>query len=297
MRAARALKNAATYTGLILLAIFLMAPFVWMLFVSLHESKSPIPSMNVWTERGAFGLFGREYAWVLPEVVPNVWHWDNYRFVLFMPDIPVFRFFLNSLFVTLVVVTGQLLVSSLAAYAFARLEFKGRDPIFVLFLLSMMFAGPVTQIPVYLIVRSFGWLNTYAALIVPGLSSAFNVFLFRQFFASIPKELEEAARIDGAGDLRIYWRVMLPLSKAALATAGAFSFFAVWTDFFWPLLATNSMEMRTLEVGLSVFRNSYGTTNWPLQMTAAVIVMAPLLVAFLFTQRYFTRGVMIGSLK
>ncbi len=271
------LRALLLYSCLVALAAFLLAPFAWMVLVSLHPSKAPIPTIDkLWPER---------------------FHWENYAFVLSMPDIPVARFFFNSIVVTTVVVAGQLLVASLAAYGFARLTFKGRDFIFLMFLLSMMFAGPVTQIPVYLMVRWFGWLNTYAALIVPGLGSAFSVFLFRQFFAAIPKELEEAARMDGAGDLRIYAQVIMPLSKAALATAGAFSFFAVWTDFFWPLLATNSMEMRTLEVGLSVFKNSYGATNWPLQMTAAVVVMLPLLVAFLFTQRYFTKGIMLGGLK
>jgi multiple sugar transport system permease protein len=185
----------------------------------------------------------------------------------------------------------------LAAFGFSRIKFKGREYLFLLFVMSLMFAGPVLQIPVYLLVRSMGWLDTYWALIVPGLSSAFNVFLLRNFFLQIPLELDEAARIDGAGEFRIYWKVVLPLSKAALATAGAFTFFAVWTDFFWPLLATNSMDMRTLEVGLSVFKNSYGGTNWPLQMTAAVIVMLPLLVAFLFSQKYFVKGITMGSIK
>jgi multiple sugar transport system permease protein len=169
--------------------------------------------------------------------------------------------------------------------------------VFALFLGSMMFAGPVTQIPVYLFIRNMGWLDTYWALIVPGVSSSFSVFLLRQFFLQIPVELDEAARLDGAGDFRIYWKVILPLSGAALATAAAFSFFGVWTDFFGPMIYTNSTEMRTLEVGLSVFKNSYGGSNWPLQMTAAVIVMLPLLVVFLFCQRYFVRGVMLGSIK
>jgi multiple sugar transport system permease protein len=196
-----------------------------------------------------------------------------------------------------VVMLAQLLITSLAAYGFARLRFKGRDVAFALFLGSMMFAGPVTQIPVYLLIRNFGWLDTYYALIVPGISSAFSVFLLRQFFMQIPFELDEAARIDGASEWKIYWRVIMPLSKAALATAGAFTFFGVWTDFFGPLIYTNSTEMRTLEVGLSVFKSSYGSTNWPLQMTAAVIVMLPLLVVFLFVQRYFTKGIMLGSIK
>jgi multiple sugar transport system permease protein len=271
------LKSLMSYLVLIALGVFVMAPFVWMVCVSLHESKTPIPPLS--------------------QIVPKQPHWENFKTVLFMPDIPVFRFLVNSVVVTSAVVLGQLLICSLAAYGFSRMTFKGRNAMFAAFILSLMFAGPVTQIPVYLLVRSLGWLDTYWALIMPGVSSAFNVFLLRQFFASVPEELCEAARIDGAGDFRVYWKVILPLSKASLATAGAFTFFAVWTDFFWPLLATNSMDMRTLEVGLSVFKNSYGATNWPLQMTAAVIVMLPLLVVFLFSQRFFVRGILIGGVK
>ncbi len=258
-----------------------------MVLVSLLKPKAPIP-------------FPHELIPTDPSLAnfdPNWPNWSNYSFVLFNDFLPVSRFFWNSVVVTVATVAGQLFVCSLAAYGFARLTFKGRDALFTLFLLSLMFAGPVMQLPVYLIARSAGWLDTYWALIVPGLSSAFNVFLLRQFFLAIPKELDEAARIDGAGEFFIYRKVIVPLSKTALATAGAFTFFAVWTDFFWPLLATNSIEMRTLEVGLSVFKNSYGGTNWPLQMTAAVIVIAPLLVVFLFTQRFFVKGITLGSIK
>jgi multiple sugar transport system permease protein len=270
-------SKAASYGLLIALALFLVAPFVWMILVSLHPSKSPIPP--------------------LADIIPSKPAWNNYDFVLNHETLPVGRFFINSLIVTLSCVLSQLFVSSLAAYGFARIRFKGREPLFYLFLGSMMFAGPVTQIPVFLFLKNLGWLDTYAALIVPGMSSAFSVFLLRQFFMQIPAELDEAARIDGAGDFRIYARVVMPLSKAALATCAAFSFFGVWTDFFNPLIFTNSTEMRTLEVGLSIFKNSYGGTNWPLQMTAAVIVMTPLLIVFLFTQRYFTKGITLGSIK
>lgn len=273
----KVVKTALNYTFLVILAIFLLAPFVWMVLVSLHPSKTPIPTLDL--------------------IIPKEPAWENYGKVLFMPNLPVSRFFLNTLFVTFAVVIGQLFVSSLAAYGFARFQFKWREPTFGLFLGSMMFAGPVTQIPVYLMVQKFGWLDTYAALIIPGISSAFTVFLLRQAFLAIPKELDEAAKLDGAGYFRIYWRVLLPLAKPSLATAAAFTFFGVWTDFFWPMLSTNSTEMRTLEVGLSIFKNSYGQANWPLQMTAAVIVMAPLLVVFLFCQRYFVKGVMMGSIK
>ena len=271
------LKAALSYVVLIALALFLLAPFAWMLLISLQESKSPIPPLS--------------------ELWPKQFHWENYSFVLTNENLPVARFFANSIFVTVTVVLGQMLFTSMAAYGFARLRFRGRDLVFALFLGSMMFAGPVTQIPVYLIIRNLGWLDTYWALIVPGVSSAFSVFLLRQFFMQIPAELDEAARIDGANDLSIYWRVILPLSKAALATAAAFAFFGVWTDFFGPLIYTNTTEMRTLEVGLSIYKNSYGGSNWPLQMTAAVIVMLPLLVVFLFAQRYFTKGIMLGSIK
>jgi len=276
-------KNTVSYALLIALAIFLMAPFVWMVLISLHPSKTPIPPLAEILPRGDQGQFA-------PQV-------KNYDFVLNHPTLPVSRFFLNSVFVTVAVVLGQLFVSSLAAYGFARTNFRGKEFVFALFLGSLMFAGPVTQIPVYLIIRNLGWLDTYWGLIVPGVSSAFSVFLLRQFFMQIPAELDEAARMDGAGDFRIYWKVILPLSRAALATSAAFSFFGVWTDFFGPLIYTNSTEMRTLEVGLSIFKNSYGGGNWPLQMTAAVIVMTPLLIVFLFCQRYFTKGIMLGSIK
>jgi len=271
------MRKALSYLALAALGIFLMAPFVWMVLISLHPSKAPIPPLH--------------------ETVPSQLAWENYKFVLWHPTLPVSRFFWNSLFVSVAVVIGQLLISSLAAYGFARCQFRGREFVFLLFLGSMMFAGPVTQIPVYLMLKELRWLDTYWALIVPGVSSAFTVFLLRQFFLQIPRELDEAAYMDGANEATIYARVVLPLAKPALATAAAFTFFGVWTDFFGPLIYTNTTDMRTLEVGLSTFKNSYGGNNWPLQMTAAVIVMAPLLVAFLFSQRYFTKGITMGAIK
>jgi multiple sugar transport system permease protein len=273
----RGARKAVSYVLLLGLAAFLMAPFAWMVLVSLHPSRQPIPTLE--------------------NIIPSVPQWQNYKIVLFDLNLPVDRFFLNSAFVTFSVVVLQLLITSMAAYAFARLRFRGKGPLFAMFLGSMMFAGPVTQIPVYLLLRSFGWLDTYYALIVPGISSAFSIFLLRQFFTQIPTELDEAARMDGASHFSIYSRIILPLSKPALATAAAFTFFGVWTDFFGPLIYTNSTEMRTLEVGLSIFKNSYGGSNWPLQMTAAVIVLLPLLVAFLFAQRYFVKGILLGGVK
>lgn len=301
------LSKALSYLLLLGLAAFLVAPFVWMVLISLHPSKTPIPPLNEilpFARREVKDADGKATMEPGKEGTPTPKteayfspRFDNYSFVLFHPNLPVSRFFLNSVVVTVMVVLGQLFVASMAAYGFARLKFRGRDWVFALFLGSMMFAGPVTQIPVYLLLRNLGWLDTYWSLIIPGVSSAFSIFLLRQFFMQIPKELDEAARMDGAGDFLIYWRVILPLSRAALATCAAFTFIGVWTDFFGPLIYTNTTEMRTLEVGLSIFKNSYGGQNWPLQMTAAVIVMIPLLVVFLFTQKYFIKGITIGSIK
>ncbi|MBI1331300.1 MAG: ABC transporter permease subunit [Armatimonadetes bacterium] len=271
------MKRLLTAIILWALALFLAAPFVWMVLISLHGPKEAIPDLK--------------------DTVPTQWHFENYSWVLFNPSLPVARFFWNSVFVTSAVVFFQILFTSMAAYAFARLRFRGSGPLFALFLGSMMFAGSVMQIPVYLLIKNLGWLDSYWALIVPGVSSSFSVFLLRQFMISIPRELDEAAKLDGASDLQIYARVILPLSKAALATASVFTFFGVWTDFFGPLIYTNSTEMRTLEVGLSVFKNSYGATAWPLQMTAAVIVMLPLIVVFLLSQRFFVKGILLGSNK
>jgi len=270
-------KGVFCYALMILLAFFMIAPFAWMLLVSLHPSQSPIPTLD--------------------QLVPTHAQWTNYPKVLFNPALPVSRFFLNSIFVSVTVVIGQTVVSAMAAYSLSRLRFKGSSTLFFLFVATMMFGSTVTQVPVYLLLQNLHWLDTYYALIVPGLSSAFSIFLLRQAFLGVSFELDEAARIDGASELAIFWRIILPLSKAALATAATFTFIGVWTDFFGPLLYTTSTSMRTLEVGLSIYHSAFGGTNWPLEMTASMIVMVPLLIVFLFGQRFFTKGISLGSIK
>lgn len=296
------MRKAVSYWLLSMLAVILFAPFVWMVLVSLHPPKSPIPSLADIVPKVEQPVLSATGQPVMENGEPKTVEvvkpsWSNYDLVINSPTLPVGRFFFNTVFVTVTTVILQLLITSLAAYGLSRLRWKGRDLVFALFIGSMMFAGPVTQIPVYMMLKNLGWLDTYLALIVPGVSSAFSVFLLRQFFLQIPFELDEAAKLDGAGDWTVYSRVIVPLSKPALATAGAFTFFGVWTDFFGPLIYTNSTHMRTLEVGLSIFKNSYGGTNWPLQMTAAVVVLLPLLVVFLFVQRFFVRGILLGSIK
>ena len=251
----RMLRKVGWYALLMLLALATTGPLVWMVFTSLHPPLSPLPTPGQ--------LF-----------TPSRWAFDNYAYVLTFTGIPVARYFLNSLVVTAAVVALQLALCSTAAYALARLSFAGRQAVFAAFMLTMMLPATVMVVPLFFMVHELGWLNTYAGLIVPYpyLSTAFGTFLLRQFFLTLPRSLDEAARLDGASELQVFWHVILPSSKPALATLGAFAFIWTWTDFYWPMLATSTTDMRTLEVGLSIFKDAYGGTNWPLQMTAAVIV-------------------------
>ncbi|NOY77338.1 MAG: carbohydrate ABC transporter permease, partial [Calditrichaeota bacterium] len=258
------LLKTATYLFLVLLAGTMLLPFFWMLMTSfMNELEVYSPT---------------------PKFLPEHFLWSNYKEALTM--LPFGRFFLNTLIISVAVVAGQLLICSMAAFSFSRLQYRGRDKIFTLYLSTLMIPGIVTLIPAYLIVDSFHWLNTYWALIVPFLSSVWGIFLLRQFFLTLPRELEDAARIDGAGTWTIYWRIILPLSKPALATLGIFSFMGMWKEFLWPLVVTNQMDMRPVEVGIALFHSIY-STNWPYQMAAAVVVMLPIVLLFFFTQRYF----------
>lgn len=276
----RTAKVMVAYAALLLIAGITVVPLVWMVCTSLHPPNAQVPTMTT--------LFR-----------PDGWHFENYLHVLTFGELPVWRFAINSCLVTGGVVFLQMVVCSLAAYGFARMSFRGRDGLFFAFLLTMMIPAQVLIVPLFMLVRGFGWLNTYLGLIVPYpyLSTAFGTFLLRQFFVTIPTSLDAAARLDGCGDWGIFRHVILPSSKPALATVAAFAFIWTWTDFYWPLLATSSVDMRTLEVGLSVFKDAYGTTRWPLQMAAAVIVLTPVLIFFLMMQRFFVRGVVLSGVK
>ncbi|WP_240547780.1 carbohydrate ABC transporter permease [Paenibacillus lignilyticus] len=263
-----------TYAVLGIVSLTMLVPFLWMISTSLK------PEYSVF-----------EFP---PKFIPSSWLFENYMSIF--KAAPFLRFLYNTVFVTMSVVIGQVIFCSLAAYAFARLPFKGSNAIFVLFLATMMIPSQVTTIPTYVMIYKFHWLDTYAAQIIPFLSSAYGIFLLKQFFHSLPKETEDAARIDGCSEFRIYWNIILPLSQPAIATLSVFTFMGVWTDFLWPMLVTNTVEMRTLEVGLSVFRNQY-TTNWPLQMGASLLVIFPVLLVFLFTQRYFVQGISLTGMK
>lgn len=259
-------------------ALMMTAPFLWMLLTSLK------------TQQEAF-----EFP---PSLLPERPVWENYTQLFTL--VPFGRYFLNTLMVTLAVVVGQLFVCSLAAYAFARLNFMGRDSLFVLYLATMMVPFQVTLIPLYLLVFQLGWVNTYWGLIAPGLSSAYGIFLLRQAFLTVPQELIDAARIDGATEFTIYSRIFVPMNGPALATLGVFAFLGTWTDLLWPLLIVRDERLRTLELGLAYFQSSipqFVQPNWPLLMAAAMVVMLPVIVVYVLAQRYFVEGISLGSVK
>jgi len=237
-------------------------------------------------------------------------HWENYRdawraegvrvtdafFGLLASAYGFFVFYINSIFVSVCVTVGTVFTSSLAAFAFSRLRFPGRDSIFVGYLATLMVPAIVIMVPVYALLSQLRMTNTYAALIVPAMFSAYGTFLLRQFFMTIPKELEDAAVIDGASPFQVYRHIVLPLSKPALATLTTFAFLHCWNEFLWPLMVVDNLALKTLPIGLAHFQDSY-TTEYHLLMAASVIVMVPVLIVFLIGQRYFVRGIALSGLK
>jgi multiple sugar transport system permease protein len=261
------------YLALIIGSIAMIAPFLWMISTSIKT----IPE-----------IFAYPIVWI-PEQV----RWENYRDVLEL--LPFGRYLFNTAFVAISVTILELLTSSLAAYAFARLRFPGREKLFLLYLATLMIPGQVTLIPNFLLMRWFDWVDTYWALIIPQAFSAFGTFLLRQFFLSIPRELEEAARADGASYFRVYWQIILPLSGPALATLAVFSFMAQWNAFLWPLIVTHGDDMRTLTVGLRFFQDEL-VTQYHYLMAGTVMSIIPILILFLALQRYFVRGIALTGM-
>lgn len=229
-----------------------------------------------------------------PILVPSGLRWQNYTQVL--QQAPFARWFVNTLVVTVVVVAGNLLFCSLAGYAFARIRFFGRDVVFMLVLATLMIPFQVIMIPTFLIVRKLGLIDTLGALILPNLAGAFGIFLLRQFFRTLPIELEEAARIDGASRLGVLFKIVLPLSGPALATLAVITFMWTWNDFLWPLITIYNPNNMTLQLGLTTFQGAH-QTNTHLLMAANVMSMLPVLLLFFVAQRYFIRGIATTGLK
>lgn len=258
---------------MICLSIVMVMPFLWMISTSL---KRP----------GAVFVYP-------PQWVPDPIDIGNYRRIFEV--IPFGRFYLNSFFVATSATLLQLLTCSMAAYAFARLRFPGRDSLFLGYLATLMVPGQVTIIPNFIVLRYLRWIDTYQALILPNAFSAFGTFMLRQFFLTIPRELEEAARIDGCSYLGVYSRVILPLSKPAISALAVFAFVGQWNSFLWPLIVTNRVEMNTLTVGLRTLQGQYNT-EWTLLMAGAVLALLPMLVLFMLSQRSFVRGITLTGL-
>ncbi len=259
---------------LILGAITMVIPFLWMLSTSLKDLSDAIS--------------------VPPQLIPNPVVWSNYTAVF--QYVPFGRFFLNTIVMAAGRTTGQLITCSLAGYAFARVRFPGKEAIFILYLAALMIPFQVIVVPEFILIKWLGWLNTFQALIVPGMFSAFGTFLLRQFFLTLPRSLEEAAILDGCSLFGILWRIILPLSKPALSALTIFTFLWSWNDFLWPLVATSSNDMQVLSVGLLTLQGQY-STNWPYLTAGAVMASLPMLALFIALQKQFVQGIALTGVK
>ena len=248
----------------------------------------------IWTVSFSFGL-PQEFFELPPPIIPSALRLDNYRAVLERVDF--LTFFRNSVIVSASVVVGQIITCSMAAYAFARLRFPGKNIIFAMFLASMMVPGQVTLIPNFIIIREMGLYNSLGALIVPGLTNIFGVFLLRQFFETIPDELEDAAKIDGAGFFQIYWKIMFPLVLPAVATLAILTFNSTWNAFFGPLIFINSQSKMTLPLGMMFLSNQTGVMSSGIIMAAVVLNLVPVLLVFMIFQRRLVEGITMTGLK
>jgi len=253
---------------LILGSLLILSPIWWMIATSLKDMK--------------------EIMTYPPTFIPKEWHWENYLITL--QKGPFLQYTLNTLFITVFVVIGNVVANSFIAYGFAKIHFKGRNVLFACVLATMMIPGFVTLVPQYVIYAKLGWLNTYLPLILPAFfGSAFNIFLLRQFFLTIPNELIEAAKIDGANHLYIWWKIFIPLAKPAIATVAIFSFNGAWNDFLGPLLYINDESLYTLQLGLQIFKGQ-NDTQWNFLMAGSLMVLLPVITLFFFFQRYFIEG-------
>jgi multiple sugar transport system permease protein len=268
-------RRIAAWLALAALAALFALPFLWMVSTSLKPDRQVF----------AFP----------PQWLPRPIRWDNYPGALHA--FPFWRYLGNTLLLCGATVVGSLISCALPAYAFARIPFRGREVLFVLMLCTIMLPAQATMLPVFLLFRWLGWIGSFRPLWVPTFfGNAFYIFLLRQFFRTIPRDLSDAARIDGCGEGGIFWRIVLPLSKPALASVALFSFIGTWTDFLGPLVYLHDERQFTLALGLTSFLGRHGA-EWNLLMAAATVVTAPLILLFLLTQRTFVKGVALTGLK
>jgi multiple sugar transport system permease protein len=267
---------------------------LWVVLVAgVVLSLLPFYIMVVMSLKSAGELAGSS-VWALPKE----WAFSNYQEVLSNKNAPFFLFFRNSVIIATFSTLGVMFSSSIVAYGFARLKFPGRDRLFMILLSTMMLPGIVTMIPQYALWKCFGWIDTFKPLIVPAFfgGGAYNIFLLRQFLMGIPRDIDEAALLDGASHSVIFWRLLLPNMGPAMATVGIFSFIYNWKEFMGPLIILNSPENQTLELGLATYRAA-NQNQWELLMAGSVLVMIPIIILFLLGQRYFVKGIVMTGIK
>ena len=267
------MKKAFLYFVLILLALSMLIPFFIMFLISLSGQD------NIFTDYKNINLSFCAYK--------NVFH-----------SIPVVKYFLNSLIVALTTTFGQVIISALAGYGFARANFKGKDILFFIFILTMMVPSQVNIVPLFYLMSKLGWINTYQALIVPGLFGGFGVFFMRQYFMSFSRELEEASTIDGCNIWQAFFKIALPCALPAIATLSIFTFVTTWNSFMWPLIVTNTESMRTLAVGLTIFKGTFReVTLWGELMACACICSIPVILVFITGKKYVIHNPLDGAVK
>lgn len=279
--ASRVVERGALYALLAVLAMIFIVPYLWMIFSSLK------PGVEIF--KYVYPLSWRTF-------IPETFTLGSYRELFQLVPFPFSRYLLNSLFVAVSVTFFSLVVNALAAYAFARLPFPGRNLLFALFLSTMIIPFEVLAIPLYLQVRSFGWVNTYQALIIPWIANPLGIFLLRQFFQDIPKELEESARIDGCSHFGAFRHIVLPNSIPALVAFALIRFQASWDAFLWPLIAAPAAEKRVIQVAIASFVTEV-QTRWDLTFAASTMATLPIVLIFLLLQRYYVQGVIMSGLK
>ncbi|MCR2821475.1 carbohydrate ABC transporter permease [Lederbergia panacisoli] len=269
-------KQFTAHIFLILFGISFLFPFVWMLSTALK----PEAQMFKWP----------------PEWIPETFMWENFPEALTF--VPFALYFKNTLVICVLAVLGTIISSSLVAYGFARIQWKGRNIFFFIMLTTMMLPYQVVMVPLFLVFKEIGWVGTFKPLIVPAFfgTNAFFIFLLRQFFLTIPYELSDAAKIDGCSEFRIFWQIVLPLARPAIATVGLFTFMENWNDFLGPLIYLNDETKYTIALGLQQFIGQYGT-QWGMLMAASTVATAPIIILFFFTQKTFIQGISTTGIK
>lgn len=270
----RIYKNLAAHLILAATTVILVFPFVWMLSGSFKD--------------------GLEVVKMPPSLIPS--HFDLNNYVEITNYFPIYRFLWNSVFVSVVTTAAQIVVCAMAAFVFAKIAFKGREALFLLYLITMMIPMQVTMTPLFIVFQKLNLTNTYTGLILPGIFSAYGTFLLRQHIMTIPNSLLEAAFMDGAGYFKVFRSIILPLSKPALATLAIFAFMASWNNFLWPLIITSDKSLMTMPIGLSKLQGRWAT-EWNILMAGNVVSFIPILIVYLFASRYFIKGVTMSGVK